>query len=504
MKKKTASIFIIFSLLTAFCMPSLASAALNSNSPEIMDFEDKEAGTGLSNGNGWTLTLGTGTHRVEYVQDPLDPQNQVLDTYCAAAKQDTNVIYEYSSYTSGKAVFDFNYMLTRSVGNDAQFRLISSKTEKFAVDSQNGSWKYRIGGGTWVTVPDKTAAVNTWYHITIVLDPDTDEISFWLDGDPVLQNADSGIDITNINKFQIYNRCTAISNSKSVYFDNIRSRYYGTEINAEPIFNLMNSEKIIKLGETLEMDFTGRVIDTDGDSVTLTSDAGTMNGNILSYTPDSAGAKTIHVTADDGKETSVYTMTVNVIETVKLTVTGGANGTVTPSGVQEVEKGQQVTITATPDDGYAIESIQYNGMEVIGYTEGEKSYQTPALNSDSTVAITFTALKSKEEVIPFTATFNGSEGDRSFGTVFATVSLGSALEEYGILFSKTELEMDAFTQDAAGVFVGKAVAAANAKGQYGIKFTGNLEAGTYYTRAYAVYTGGKIVYGDRIVPIVIP
>ena len=130
MKKKTASIFIIFSLLTAFCMPSLASAALNSNSPEIMDFEDKEAGTGLSNGNGWTLTLGTGTHRVEYVQDPLDPQNQVLDTYCAAAKQDTNVIYEYSSYTSGKAVFDFNYMLTRSVGNDAQFRLISSKTEK--------------------------------------------------------------------------------------------------------------------------------------------------------------------------------------------------------------------------------------------------------------------------------------------------------------------------------------------------------------------------------------
>lgn len=252
------------------------------------------------------------------------------------------------------------------------------------------------------------------------------------------------------------------------------------------------------------MDFTGRVIDTDGDSVTLTSDAGTMNGNILSYTPDSAGAKTIHVTADDGKETSVYTMTVNVIETVELTVIGGTNGTVTPSGVQEVEKGQQVTITATPDDGYAIESIQYNGMEVIGYTEGEKSYQTPALNSDSTVAITFTALKSKEEVIPFTATFNGSEGDRSFGTVFATVSLGSTLEEYGILFSKTELEMNAFTQDAAGVFVGKAVAAANAKGQYGIKFTGNLEAGTYYTRAYAVYTGGKIVYGDRIVPIVIP
>ena len=76
--------------------------------------------------------------------------------------------------------------------------------------------------------------------------------------------------------------------------------------------------------------------------------------------------------------------------------------------------------------------------------------------------------------------------------------------EYGILFSETELDGESFVIGAEGVFDGKAVTAANAKGQYGIKLAGSLISGkTYYTRAYAKY-GENYIYSDRIITVVIP
>ena len=496
MKKKIISIFAAAFILAAFCVPSVGFAALTLASPAIFDFEDQMPGTDVATGNGWTVTLGKGTHRVQYVKDPLDPENQVLDTYCGngtTTGANTEVIYTYEDYITEKVVFDFNYMLDKKSGSDASFQLRGSKTSKFVVGAYNGSWQYKIGNNAAVTVPNKTAEINRWYHITVVLDPTEKKVQCWVDGEKIAEGSSS--DSMNINNFYLYNRARNASTSKNVYFDNIRVRSYGSATNAEPIFNLRNSKKTIKLGETLEMDFTGRVIDTDGDSVTLTSDAGTIDGNVLRYTPDSSGTKTIHITADDGTEQSVYTMTVNVIETVELTVTGGA---------KEVEKGQQVTITATPDEGYAIASIKYDGLEVIGYTEGEKSYQTPELTKDTNVEVFFTPKKVPEAVTSAAGSaFNGTEDGVSFGTVFAAVSLSDTLMEYGVLFSETELAADAFVEEADGVFAAKAIVEANGKGQYGIKFTGDLKAGTYYTRAYAIY-GGNTVYSDRIIPILIP
>lgn len=184
-----------------------------------------------------------------------------------------------------------------------------------------------------------------------------------------------------------------------------------------------------------------------------------------------------------------------------IVVMAGENGTVYPSGEQYVKGGETFTVTVTPGEGYKVDFIKYNNTPVEMTTEG--IYTTPKITADALIDVAFVLAKAPEEVKSETNVFNGIEDSLSFGIAFATVSLGDTLQEYGILFSKEELSLEAFHKDADGVFAGKAVTAANAKGQYGIKFTGNLKSGTYYTRAYAVY-GETIVYSDTIIPIVIP
>ena len=184
-----------------------------------------------------------------------------------------------------------------------------------------------------------------------------------------------------------------------------------------------------------------------------------------------------------------------------IVVTAGENGTVSPSGEQYVKGGETFTVTVTPGEGYAVDFVKYNSTPVDVTADG--TYTTPKITADALIDVAFVLAKVPEEVKSETNVFNGIEGSLPFGIAFATVSLGDTLQEYGILFSKAERSLDTFKKDAEGVFTGKAVTAANAKGQYGIKFTGNLESGTYYTRAYAVY-GENIVYSDEIIPIVIP
>ncbi len=182
-------------------------------------------------------------------------------------------------------------------------------------------------------------------------------------------------------------------------------------------------------------------------------------------------------------------------------VTAGENGMVSPSGEQYVKGGETFTVTVTPGEGYAIDFVKYNNTPVDVTADG--TYTTPEITADALIDVAFALTEAPEEVKPATNVFIGKEDTLPFGIAFATVSLGDTLQEYGILFSEKELSLDAFKKDVEGVFTGKAVTAANAKGQYGIKFAGNLESGTYYTRAYAVY-GENIVYSDVIIPIVIP
>ena len=105
---------------------------------------------------------------------------------------------------------------------------------------------------------------------------------------------------------------------------------------------------------------------------------GTCGGN---FYPSTLTFITNPVTADCTVSAGFYVS----LDTYTVTVTGGPNGTVAPSGVQEVSVNRSLDITLSPDPGYEIGSVG-------GTCGGELSssiYTTNAITSDCTVTATF-------------------------------------------------------------------------------------------------------------------
>lgn len=177
-----------------------------------------------------------------------------------------------------------------------------------------------------------------------------------------------------------------------------------------------------------------------------------------------------------------------------LTITAGEHGTVVPGCAVYVADGKTQTVSFEADEDYTLGTVTYNSVEQPGVTD---SFTTPEMKADASLAVTFVPATVPETVTPFATPFY-SAGEK-FGIVFAAVT--ALPTEYGMLISKTAQTAESLVDGAEGVIKCAAVTPASANGQYGIKFD-KLEAGTYYTRAYAAYAGG-MVYGASIVEIVI-
>lgn len=177
-----------------------------------------------------------------------------------------------------------------------------------------------------------------------------------------------------------------------------------------------------------------------------------------------------------------------------LTITAGEHGTVVPGCAVYVADGKTQTVSFEADEDYTLGTVTYNSVEQPGVTD---SFTTPEMKADASLAVTFVPATVPETVTPFATPFY-SAGEK-FGIVFAAVT--ALPTEYGMLISRTAQTAESLVDGAEGVIKCAAVTPASANGQYGIKFD-KLEAGTYYTRAYAAYAGG-MVYGASIVEIVI-
>lgn len=189
----------------------------------------------------------------------------------------------------------------------------------------------------------------------------------------------------------------------------------------------------------------------------------------------------------------------NITKNISVSVIG--NGTVDKPGNQDVEKGGTFSITATPDEGYTIEYIKFNGIEVQYNTAN--TYTTPSINDDATIEVKFKEASSVPEVTTAAAVFNFLDDATNLpcGITFATaVDIeGYTIQEYGIVFSETD---DTPTIEEGAIRY-RGLVSRNQKGQFGIKLYGSgLKVGkTYYTTPYAVYSGETgeeelVVYGS--------
>ena len=80
-------------------------------------------------------------------------------------------------------------------------------------------------------------------------------------------------------------------------------------------------------------------------------------------------------------------------ETYIITATSGSNGTVDPSGETEVKKGDNLTISITPNWGYAVDTITVDGVERVNNGRGEwkvwDEWTFASVNADHDLYVTF-------------------------------------------------------------------------------------------------------------------
>lgn len=84
-----------------------------------------------------------------------------------------------------------------------------------------------------------------------------------------------------------------------------------------------------------------------------------------------------------------------IIALYSITITSSANGAVTASKTSKIEKGERITLTITPNNGYELEEIIVNGNPITGNT-----FDMPAGNV--TVIATFKLIKYKVTYAAYT------------------------------------------------------------------------------------------------------
>ena len=154
---------------------------------------------------------------------------------------------------------------------------------------------------------------------------------------------------------------------------------------------------------------------TSNPSVATVSDNGLV-------TAVSEGTATITVTTEDGQKVATCTVTVHIESGSGGTGGGGSSGSTTPAlytittedavgGIitispKTASKGTTVTITATPDDGFTLETLSVfdkngNKIELTKKTETSYTFKMPA--SKVTVSATFTEIVVEPDpvVLPF-------------------------------------------------------------------------------------------------------
>lgn len=175
-------------------------------------------------------------------------------------------------------------------------------------------------------------------------------------------------------------------------------------------------------------------------------------------------------------------MIVEFVDNASLTVTASGNGTVTPSGIIEVPKGSTQNITATPAEGWKVDSVKINGAESAAL----ESFSVK-MDGNITVEVTFTQLPATPPTLTTFANTYVPE-DKTASVTFGTVAQGNntTVKEFGIVYS---------AEDSTDPQIGKkgcyklaAKKALSTNGHYGIEIAGDLLAHTsYYTRTYVIY-----------------
>ncbi len=179
-----------------------------------------------------------------------------------------------------------------------------------------------------------------------------------------------------------------------------------------------------------------------------------------------------------------------------VTVNKNEGGNVLPGGIILASDNEPVNITITPDDGYYVEEVLFNGIPHGVYSQlGVVTLKTPAITENSTLEVKFSkiaeALSPDVETVPYVA--KDDNGIFLMGRINAQ---GFDVSEYGVLYSTLNPEP---TYDGFNVKKVPSKYPCSNAGYYGFTFVNPKNYENIYVRAYAKYNDGNIVLADKTI-----
>lgn len=260
----------------------------------------------------------------------------------------------------------------------------------------DGTLKIISGGGNTVSGNiDATVALNTWTYLTLVYDNSDFSVKVYKDGTLVdSRNNDSQLTLFGddpciffvggagfsglCDEMQFYNRALTADEVAQAYNNNpqgvsgLTAWYDFNEIESGTTGTFANKATGSAHADT-------KAVFYNLTNATLSSDGGYTSIKAFTETaPTLAEGRTIETT-------TMYTVTVpETVENGTLSVMSGE--TALNAGENQVEAGTELTITATPNKNYFVESLTVNDAPV-------ENGGTYVVNEDATIAVSFAEIE---------------------------------------------------------------------------------------------------------------
>lgn len=260
----------------------------------------------------------------------------------------------------------------------------------------DGTLKIISGGGNTVSGNiDATVALNTWTYLTLVYDNSDFSVKVYKDG-VLVDTRNNGSQLTLFgddpcifyvggtgfsglcDEMQFYNRALTADEVAQAYNNNpqgvsgLTAWYDFNEIESGTTGTFANKATGSAHADT-------KAVFYNLTNATLSSDGGYTSIKAFTETaPTLAEGRTIETT-------TMYTVTVpETVENGTLSVMSGE--TALNAGENQVEAGTELTITATPNKNYFVESLTVNDAPV-------ENGGTYVVNEDATIAVSFAEIE---------------------------------------------------------------------------------------------------------------
>lgn len=260
----------------------------------------------------------------------------------------------------------------------------------------DGTLKIISGGGNTVSGNiDATVALNTWTYLTLVYDNSDFSVKVYKDG-TLVDSRNNGSQLTLFgddpciffvggagfsglcDEMQFYNKALTADEVAQAYNNNpqgvsgLTAWYDFNEIESGTTGTFANKATGSAHADT-------KAVFYNLSNATLSSDGGYTSIKAFTETaPTLAEGRTIETT-------TMYTVTVpETVENGTLSVMSGE--TALNAGENQVEAGTELTITATPNKNYFVESLTVNEAPV-------ENGGTYVVNEDATIAVSFAEIE---------------------------------------------------------------------------------------------------------------